>query len=270
MNRAALAVAEHLNFDVPRPRQVFFKIDGVVVECGQRFSTRGRETCGHFGLGTDHLHAAAAAALSRLDHDRITDVIRQPDRVLIAANAAVGTGNRRDTELLGGALGGDLVAHQPDVFGARADEMHIVLAENFGKARVLRQKSVARMDGVGAGYLTRRKQRRNIQVAVLRGGRADADTLVGETHMHGVLVRGRMDGDRGDAEFLACAQHPQRDLAPIGDEDLVEHHSTIISGWPYSTGWPSSTSICTTVPERGAGIWFIVFIASMMMTGSPA
>ena len=44
----------------------------------------------------------------------------------------------------------------------------------------------------------------------------------------------------------------------------------IISGSPNSTGWPSSTRIWITVPERGAGIWFIVFIASMMSSVSPA
>jgi len=32
-----------------------------------------------------------------------------------------------------------------------------------------------------------------------------------------------MHGNRGDAEFLAGAQHPQRDLTAIGDQDLIEH-----------------------------------------------
>ena len=32
----------------------------------------------------------------------------------------------------------------------------------------------------------------------------------------------------------------------------------ITSGSPNSTGWPSSTRICVTVPARGDGIWFIV------------
>ena len=44
----------------------------------------------------------------------------------------------------------------------------------------------------------------------------------------------------------------------------------ITSGSPNSTGWPSSIRICVTVPPRGAGIWFIVFIASMMRSVSPA
>ena len=44
--------------------------------------------------------------------------------------------------------------------------------------------------------------------------------------MHGVGVGGGMHRDGGDAEFLAGAQHAQRDLAAIGYEDLVEHASS--------------------------------------------
>ena len=41
--------------------------------------------------------------------------------------------------------------------------------------------------------------------------------------MHGVGVGGRMHRDGRDAELLAGAQHAQRDLAAIGDQDFVEH-----------------------------------------------
>src|SRR3954447_26983357 len=44
----------------------------------------------------------------------------------------------------------------------------------------------------------------------------------------------------------------------------------IINGSPNLTGWPSSTRICVTVPARGDGIWFMVFIASMMTSVCPA
>ena len=47
-------------------------------------------------------------------------------------------------------------------------------------------------------------------------------------------------------------------------------YSMITSGSPNSTGWPSSTRICVTVPARGDGIWFIVFIASMISSVWPA
>ena len=44
----------------------------------------------------------------------------------------------------------------------------------------------------------------------------------------------------------------------------------IINGSPNSTGWPSSIRIWITVPLRGEGIWFMVFIASTMSSVSPA
>jgi hypothetical protein len=105
----------------------------------------------------------------------------------------------------------------------RTDEADIVLGEDLGEARILGQEAVARMHGIGAGDLAGRQQRRHVEIAVAGRRRADADAFVGEPDMHGVGVGGGMHRDRQDAELLAGAQHPQRDLAAIGDEDFVEH-----------------------------------------------
>ena len=51
--------------------------------------------------------------------------------------------------------------------------------------------------------------------------------------------------------------------------DDARPYSIITSGSPNSTGWPSSTRICVTVPARGDGIWFIVFMASMINSVCP-
>jgi hypothetical protein len=144
-----------------------------------------------------------------------------------------------------------------------------VRLEDVGEAGVLRQEAVAGMDRVRAGDLAGRDDLGDVQIAVARRRRADADALVGELHMHGVGVGGGMHRDGRDAQLLAGAQHAQRDLAAVGDEDLLEHgrvppYSITTSGSPNSTGWPSSNRIAVTVPERGDGIWFMVFIASMM------
>ena len=171
------------------------------------------------------LHAAPAAAGRGLHQHRKADLAGDAERFGVRGDAAVGAGHARDAERLGGALGLDLVAHLPDVLGLGADEMDRVLGEDFGKARVLRKESVARMHGVGAGDLAGREQRRHVEVAVARGRRADADAFVGEPHMHRVGVGGGMHGDRRDAELLAGAEHPERDFAAIGDEDFVEHRS---------------------------------------------
>ena len=67
------------------------------------------------------------------------------------------------------------------------------------------------------------QDRRDVEIALARRRRADADALVGEPHMHGVVVGGGVDGDRADAHLAAGAVDAERDLAAIGDEHLLEH-----------------------------------------------
>jgi hypothetical protein len=139
-------------------------------------------------------------------------------------NGAVRTGHNRNAEALGGALGLDLVAHDADMVAGRADEGDVVRGQDVGELGVLRQEAVARMHGVGAGDFAGRDDLVDVQIAVARWRRPDADALVGEAHMHGVGVGGRMHHHRLDAEFLAGAQHPKGDFAAIGDEDFLKHH----------------------------------------------
>src|SRR5690606_26921490 len=113
----------------------------------------------------------------------------------------------------------------------------------------------------------------DVEIGVARWRRADADAFVGQAHMHGVGVRCGMHHHCLDAQLLGGAQNPERDLATIGDEDLLEHrprYSITTSGSPYSTGCASSNRIAVTVPARGAGIWFIVFMASMISSVWPS
>ncbi len=225
MDGAAVAVAEYLDLDVARLLQVFLEIDRVVAERGLGLRARGRERDRQVRRRARHLHAAPAAAGGGLHQHRKADVARDRRRVGVGADAGIRARHHRNAEALDGALGLDLVAHQADMLGPRPDEVHAVLAEDFGEARVLRQEAVARMHGVGAGDLAGGEQRRNVEIAVARGRRADAHAFVGKPHVHRVGVGGRMHRDRRNAELLAGAQHPQRDLAAIGDQDLFEHQS---------------------------------------------
>jgi hypothetical protein len=63
----------------------------------------------------------------------------------------------------------------------------------------------------------------HVEIA-LRGGRGpDADRLVGQLHVLGVSIGLGIDDDRLDAHLAAGALDSQRDLAAIGDQDLLEH-----------------------------------------------
>src|SRR4029077_15019062 len=60
MNGAALAVAQHLDFDVARPLQIFFQVNRIVAERGLGFRARGGKCGGEFSLRERDLHAASA------------------------------------------------------------------------------------------------------------------------------------------------------------------------------------------------------------------
>jgi hypothetical protein len=78
------------------------------------------------------------------------------------------------------------------------------------------------VDRLRVGDFRRRDDRRDVEVAERRRRRPDAHRLVGEPHVLRVAIRFRVHDDRLDAELAARALHAQRDLATVGDQDLVE------------------------------------------------
>ena len=128
----------------------------------------------------------------------------------------------------------------------------LVFFEDLREAGVLGQETVAGMHGIGACDLARRDESRDIEIAIARGRRSDADAFVRKPHVHGVGIGGRVYGDRRDAELAAGALNAQRNLSSVGNQNFVEHgsspgvcsrdrspvalYSMMISGSPYSTG----------------------------------
>ena len=89
---------------------------------------------------------------------------------------------------------------------------------------------------------------RNVQVAFRAARRANADSFVGKADVERVAVGFGIDGNGGNAEFLARCKNTKGDFAAIGYEDFSEHFSWRTSayffpcgrmpksGSPYSTG----------------------------------
>ncbi len=115
--------------------------------------------------------------------------------------------------------------------------------------------------------------RRHVEITGVRRRRTDANGLVGEQNVFEAVVGRGVHGDGLNAQLAAGAQDSQRDLAAVGDNDLLEHsqgaYSTTNSGWPNSTGSPLRAMIEVTLPALSASIWFIIFMASMMHSTWP-
>src|SRR3546814_805338 len=110
------------------------------------------------------------------------------------------------------------------MLGLGADPDDVVELNDLGEAGVLRQETVTGVDGVGVADLGGRDDVGNVEVGFAGRGRAYADGLVGEADVHGVGIGGGMHCDRLDAHFMAGAMDTQRDLAAVGDPDLMDCH----------------------------------------------
>ena len=84
----------------------------------------------------DDLHAAPAAARRGLDQHRIADLGGDLLGLGDAVERAGRAGDQRQAELRGGALGLDLVAHDPDMLGLGPDPDQVVALDDLGELGV--------------------------------------------------------------------------------------------------------------------------------------
>src|SRR6185436_15366884 len=266
-------VGEHLDLDVPWVLEVLLHVYDRVRERRLRLRTRHRDCVQQRGLGMDDAHAATTPATGRLDDHGVADLAGDPDDLLgVLGQRSVRAGHARNARLQHRLLGADLVAHQPDALGTRADENEARALHLIGKIGVLGEKTIAWMDCFRVGYLRSADDRRNVQVARSRGRGPYADRLVGKLHVLGFGIGFRVHRHRANAHLTARALDAKRDLATVGDQDLFKHrrrYPMTNRGWPYSTGWPFSTRMAFTTPATSVSISFISFIASTMQTVSP-
>jgi hypothetical protein len=222
MDGVALAVSQYLDLHVARILQKFLHVHLIVAERRARFRTRGGDGVAQMRLGVHHAHAAPAAAAGGLDDDRIADLAGDGHVLVhVIVERTAGTGHARDSGILHGADGLDLVAHQADGLGLRPDEHKAGLLHLFGEVGVLGQETIARMDRAGVGDLGCGDDGRDVEVTQRTGPRADADGLVGHADMLEVAVGGRMHGHGPNAHRMTGAQDAQGDFAAVGDEDFV-------------------------------------------------
>jgi CDP-diacylglycerol--glycerol-3-phosphate 3-phosphatidyltransferase len=129
----------------------------------------------------------------------------------------------------GGGKGLRLVArarlrsHQLDRSRRRPDPHEARLLHRPRETGVLGQEPVAGMHGPGTGRSRRRQQLLDDEIALGRGRSAQSVRLVGVARMERRAIDIRVDRDRPDPEIAEGATDADGDLAPVRDEDLVEH-----------------------------------------------
>src|SRR5204862_1062862 len=219
----AVVIAENLELDMARRLDVLLDVDVGDAEGRFRFALRDLDRVRQLRRRPHHPHPASAASRRRLDDDGKADVLRYLQRLVFTVDWAVAAGQDRHTRLLHHSPGAGLVAHQPDHLGIGTDEPDVTRFAHFRQIRAFRKKSVSGMNGVGPGDFSGADYRGDVQVAVRAARRTDADVLVGEANVQGVLVCDRIHRDGFDAELAAGKNNPQRDFSAVRDQDLFEH-----------------------------------------------
>src|SRR5690625_3950150 len=166
VDHVALAVAQQLALDVAGLLDELLEIDVAVAEGRLGLLARAVELPREFVFRLHHAHSAAAATGRCLDHDRVADLCRDLPRLAHARDHAVGSRHHRHTRLAHRLFGQALVAHQVDGARRGADKLDVMVGADGAELGVLRQEPVARVDGVGAGYLGRRNDAIRTQITV--------------------------------------------------------------------------------------------------------
>ena len=243
----AVPVGEDLDLHVARALDEPLQVDRRVVEGGVRLVPGHRERPLQVPGGGDDAHPLPSAARRRLDHQGVADLLGRLPRFLQVVHAPRGARDDRHAGVLHGAPGLRLVAHLPDLLRAGPDEDEPRPLADLGELGVLCQEAVAGMDGLGAGDLGRGDDPGDVEVALPARRVADAHVLVGEADVEGVAVGLGIDRHRPHAQLAAGADHPERDLAPVGDQDLAEH---VFGRAPTLSRRRSGTAPGRTPPAR--------------------
>ena len=178
MNDIAMAVGEHLDFDVARRGNVFLDQDPARAERRFRLANGAFERRLEFGVLIDAAQPAAAAAGRRLDQHRIADLVGLLLEEFPVLPLAVIARHHRHAGLLHQGLGAILDPHGAHGRGRRPDKSNAGLVAGVDEVGVLGEKPVARMHAFGARFLRNIDDAFDREIAVARWRRTDAIRLV--------------------------------------------------------------------------------------------
>ena len=220
--RTPVAVAEHLDLHVARADEGALDVERAVPECRLGFAGCRLEDSLQVVRVGHEAHAAAPAPGGGLQEEREADVAGER-ACLLEARGPIRAGDERQPRLGRAPLGADLVAHDLDRLGPRANEGEVVVLARGRELGPLGQEPPARVHGLAARGRRGGDQRRDVQVALRGRWRADVDGLVGEVDVERVAVGGRVHRHGLDLELVAGSDEADGHLAPVRDQDAAEH-----------------------------------------------
>ena len=216
----AVGIGQDLRLDVVRPVDVALQEDLWPSEVRLRLARRPLQGLLEV-VGVPHdMHALAASAEGGLHQEREPDPrglllrLREIDRSAGARHDRH-AGRIRDASCRG------LVAHRLDHRRRWTHERQPRALDRFRERRPFGQEAVSGVHERGLRLRGDLHDPVDRQVGGRREGGSDPERLVRHLHVQSVPVGVGVDGNRGDAEIAARPRDPDRDLAAVGDQELL-------------------------------------------------
>ncbi|ESS08211.1 MAG: hypothetical protein A07HN63_02231 [uncultured archaeon A07HN63] len=217
MADVAVFVGENLHLDVVGRFQIFFDVDGAVVEVCFALTLGGFELFFDLVLAVNDFQPAAAAAPLGLDGDGVAVLVGDGGDLLHRGDGVGRAGDHRHVGFLHEGPRVGFLAESFHRVGVGADPDETAVDDVLGELGVFGQKAVARMDRVRAGLGRGFEDGLLIKIGVGGACRADVVGLVRVAHVARVFVGLAVDSDGPDAQLLAGTHHPDRDLTAVGN-----------------------------------------------------
>ena len=202
----AVVVGDDLNLDVAGIGDEAFEEDDRVAERALGFALRALE-CEFEFVGGEHLaNAAAAAAATGFDDQRVADGLGVLAGVLAGPDGATAPRCERHAHLLGQEFGLDLVAQGSHRGGARPDEHEVEARAELCEGDVFGNETPAHPHRVGLGFHQGAFELGVVEVGDARRCLAKRHRFIGLADEHGAALGVGMQRNGFDAAVVLGVQ----------------------------------------------------------------
>ena len=184
----AMRIRQDLNFNMTWLGDKLLDKNPAITKTFDRLVFRALKAFAGFGIVPGNAHAFAAAPRAGFDHHRVTNLIRNLNRVFGIRNQAHITGYGADPRLLSNLFARNLVTHRLDRPHRWSDKGDTSLFKCLGKFAVLRQKPVPGMYRLGATLCYRAHDIVDHDIRLIGGGWPDVHSLVSHLYMQCVFI----------------------------------------------------------------------------------
>ncbi len=225
INRIARVIGKNLNFDMARPRQVFFDEHMFIAESGQRLALRPRKGFAELRRVFNHAHALAPATGGCLDKQRVADFIRLRRQKLFILLVAVIAGHQGHARFFHQSLRFGFAAHGADSRHGRAYKDEASFGDRFGEIFVFGQKPVSGVNGIRPRLFGGIDDFGDIQITFACSRRAYQHGFVRHIGVQRGAVGFGINGNGGNPHLAAGAHDAAGDFSTVGDKNFSNCHA---------------------------------------------